>query len=113
MHGPRVQSPPRSLFTVDLSINEGTLVVTGGLGDSIANAIVIKKTPKGLSAAGAEMLLLEQRLGPRGERWQIKGMSSEQISSRTYDVYAIRLSDGTERAIIFDVTEWLSRAARI
>jgi hypothetical protein len=97
---------------VDLSINEGTLVVTGGLGDSIANAIVIKKTPKGLSAAGAEMLILTQRLGPR-TGWQIKQMISRQESGRTYDTYAIQLQDGTERSIIFDVTEWLGRASRI
>ena len=44
---------------MDLSINEGTLVVTGGPGDTPQTAIVIKKTPRGLSAAGAETMLLE------------------------------------------------------
>ncbi len=38
---------------MDLSINEGTLVVTGGIGDSVEQAIAIKNTPKGLSAARA------------------------------------------------------------
>ena len=42
---------------MDLSINEGTLVVTGGPGDTLQTAIVIKKTPRGLSAAGAEFML--------------------------------------------------------
>ena len=31
---------------MDLSINEGTLVVTGGIGHSPSTAIVIKKTPR-------------------------------------------------------------------
>jgi len=31
---------------MDLSINEGTLVVSGGTGDPIQNAIVIKKLRK-------------------------------------------------------------------
>ncbi len=94
---------------MDFSINEGTLVVTGGLGDSIPNAIVIKKTPKGLSAAGAELLILTQRFGPRDEGWHLKQMASEQRDGRTYDTYTIVLEGGTERSIVFDVTDWLAR----
>jgi hypothetical protein len=96
---------------LDLSINEGTLVVTGGLGDSFQNAIVIKKTPKGLSAAGAEQLMLTQRFGRRDEGWTLKQQESLQCDGRTFDRYAIVLSDGLERMVYFDVTDWLARAA--
>ena len=120
MRGPRVQSPPRSLssfqipvfsfqFTVDLSINEGTLVVTGGPGDSLQNAIVIKKTPKGLSAAGAELLFLTQRYGERTRDWTLREQSLVRVDSKTYDVYHVVLSDGSARSLYFDVTEWLAR----
>jgi hypothetical protein len=32
-----------------------------------------------------------------------------QISGRTYDTYEVLLTDGSERRVFFDVTEWLSR----
>jgi hypothetical protein len=94
---------------MDLSINEGTLVVTGGLGDSFQNAIVIKKTPKGFSAAGAEQLILAQRFGKRDEGWRLLQQESLQRNGRTYDAYTIVLRDGAERMLFFDVTDWLGR----
>ena len=94
---------------MDLSINEGTLVVTGGPGDSPATAIVIKKTPRGLSAAGAELMLLQKWFGKRGTDWTLNRQELEQRDNKTYDVYQVVLSDGTTRGLYFDVTEWLSR----
>ena len=97
---------------MDLSINEGTLVVTGGTGDSMTAAIVIKKTPKGLSAAGAEVMLLTQRYGPRGTGWTLKQQDLLQAHGRVYDTYCVVLADGTERTLYFDVTDWLALAQR-
>ena len=94
---------------MDLSINEGTLVVTGGVGDSLPNAIVIKKTPKGLSAAGAEHLMLEQRFGKRGQGWTLKRQELVRHDGRVFDAFHIVLSGGVERALYFDVTDWLAR----
>jgi hypothetical protein len=97
---------------MDLSINEGTLVVTGGPGDSLQTAIVIKKTPRGLSAAGAETMLLAKWFGERGRNWTLKQQEMVQVAGRTYDAYEVVLTDGSERRLYFDVTEWLSRTAR-
>lgn len=94
---------------MDLSINEGTLVVTGGPGDTAATAIVIKKTPKGLSAAGAEHMLLQKWFGPRGTAWTLKGQELLKQNGRTYDVYRVTLADDSERSLYFDITEWLGR----
>ncbi len=94
---------------MDLSINEGTLVVTGGIGDSFENAIAIKKTPKGLSAAGAEQLILTQRYGTRGSGWTLKQQDSIVRDLRTYDTYTVALPNGIERQVYFDVTDWLAR----
>ncbi|HEV3214702.1 MAG TPA: hypothetical protein VGZ27_03220 [Vicinamibacterales bacterium] len=94
---------------MDLSINEGTLVVTGGPGHSVGTAIVIKKTPKGLSAAAAEHLLLTQRYGRRGRAWTLKTQDLLKADGRVYDTFRIVLLDGTERALFFDVTDWLAR----
>lgn len=93
---------------MDLSINEGTLVVTGGPGDSLRNAIVIKKTPKGFSAAGAELLFLTQRYEQRNRDWTLKQQDLLQANGRVYDTYCVRLTDGTERRLCFDVTCWLN-----
>jgi hypothetical protein len=95
---------------MDLSMNEGTLVVTGGPGDSVQTAIAIKKTPKGLSAASAEHLFLAQQYGPRGRGWTLKQQDLLKLEGRVYDTYAIVLQDGTERTLYFDVTDWLARA---
>jgi hypothetical protein len=94
---------------MDLSINEGTLVVTGGPGDTLQTAIAIKKTPRGVSAAGAEHMLLRKWFGERGKDWTLKREAMLQADGKTYDTYEVMLTDGTERQLYFDVTEWLSR----
>ena len=94
---------------MDLSINEGTLVVSGGPGDSLQTAIAIKKTPRGLSAAGAETMLLARWFGVRGKDWTMKQQELVQADGRTYDAYDVILADGTQRRLFFDVTEWLAR----
>ncbi len=93
---------------MDLSINEGTLVVTGGPGDSLQTAIFIRKTPKGVSAAGAELLFLTQRYGQRGRDWTLKHQDLVQANGKVYDTYCVLLTDGTERLLCFDVTGWLN-----
>jgi hypothetical protein len=94
---------------MDLSINEGTLVVTGGPGDSPHNAIVIKKTPRGLSAAGAEHMLLQKWFGERGKAWTLTRQELIQTGGKTYDLYEVALSNGSERSLYFDITDWLNR----
>ena len=95
---------------MDLSINEGTLVVSGGPGDTVQTAIAIRKTPRGLSAAGAELMLLGKWFGQRGKDWTTKAQTMELVDGRTYDTYVVVLTDGTERRLYFDVTDWLGRA---
>ena len=94
---------------MDLSINEGTLVVSGGPGDTPQTAIVIKKTPRGLSAAGAETMLLRKWFGERGKHWTMKRQEMLQLDGRTYDAYEVVLTDGSARRLFFDVTDWLAR----
>ena len=94
---------------MDLSLNEGTLVVTGRPGHSAETAIVIRKTPKGLSAAGAEHLFLTERYGQNGHGWTLKTRDLLKAGGRVYDTFHIVLEDGTERALFFDVTDWLAR----
>jgi hypothetical protein len=94
---------------MDLAINAGTLVVTGGPGHTLQTALVIKKTPRGLSAAGAETMLLGKWFGERGRNWTMKQQAMVQVDGRTYDTYEVVLTDGSERRLYFDVTDWLAR----
>ena len=93
---------------MDLSINEGTLVVTGGPGDTLQTAIVIRKTPRGLSAAGAEHMLLGKWFGQRNTDWTMKRQAMVQVDGRTYDTFEVVLNNGSERRLHFDVTDWLA-----
>jgi hypothetical protein len=93
---------------MDLSINEGTLVVSGGPGDSTQTAISIKKTPRGLSAAGAELMLLQKWFGIRGKSWTLTQQQLLQLDGKTYDVYEVALNTGAIRSLYFDVTDWLA-----
>ena len=94
---------------MDFSINEGTLVVTGGPGDSVQTAIVIKRTPRGMSAAGAELLLLEQLFGRMSEQWTLESRHLLEVNGRVLDTFEIVLvADGDRRVIHFDVTDWLA-----
>ena len=97
---------------MDLSINEGTLVVAGGTGDSLESAIIIKKTPRGLSAAGAEHLFLTKRFGQRGADWTLVNQDLVRADGKVYDTYCVRLADMSERMLYFDVTAWLIEAQR-
>ena len=97
---------------MDLSINEGTLVVTGGPGDSPQTAIVIKKTPRGLGAGGAEHMLLQKWFGERGTAWTLIRQELLRHAGKTYDVYEVALSDGSPRRFYFDVTDWLANLRR-
>ena len=104
-----ISNHARTLTAVDLSINEGTLVVTGGPGNAMHNAIVIKKTPKGLSAAGAELMLLTRRFGKRNEDWTLERQDLLRDGARVFDTYDVVLADGGRRSVWFDITEWLAR----
>jgi hypothetical protein len=97
---------------MDLSINEGTLVVSGGPGDSLRSAIVIRTTPRGLSAAGAEYMLLCKWFGRRETDWRMTRQAMVQVDGRTYDTYDVVLSDGSARQLFFDVTDWLASVGR-
>src|SRR5262245_51931067 len=94
---------------MDLSINEGTLLVTGGPGDSPQTAIVIKKTPRGLNARAAEHMLLRKWFGDRGTAWRMTRQELLQSDGKTYDMYEVVLKDGSKRSLYFDITDWLAR----
>jgi hypothetical protein len=57
------------------------------------------------------MMLLAKWFGLRGENWTLKGQTLLVVDGRTYDAYDVVLTNGSERRLYFDVTDWLNRAA--
>ena len=95
---------------MDLSVNEGVLVVGGGAGESPRSAIFIKRAPKGTSAIDAEHMYLTQRFGRHGRGWQLGTRELVHDQGRAYDCLRIVLAGGKERTLYFDVTDWLAQA---
>ena len=95
---------------MDLSVNEGVLVIGGGVGDAPRSAITIKRAPKGTSAVDAEQLYLTQRFGPHARGWQLRTRELVYEEGRAYDLIRIELAGGDERRLFFDVSDWLARA---
>lgn len=93
---------------MDLSVNEGVLVIGGGVGDSVRSAIFIKRAPKGTSAIDAEQMYLTQRFGRHGRGWQLRTRELVHDQGRAFDLVRIIIGDSDERVFYFDVTEWLA-----
>jgi len=79
-----------------------------GSGESFEDAIVIQATS---SADGVpkEYEWLEKRFGRRNRDWEMKGQFLTQHDNRMYDVIEIRLADGSEKAIHFDVSGFFGK----
>lgn len=95
---------------MDLSVNAGTLVVGGGLGDSLRAAVVLKRTPRGMSAIEAEFLYVAQRFGAQRTGWRIEGRHLHRLEGRSFDELRIVLPDGSRRVLFFEVTALLTQA---
>ena len=91
---------------MDFSINEGTLVVTAGSGDSFETAIVLKRIPKTLSASGAQQILLEQMFGRQRDQWTRVNSELVTRGPRVFDVVTICVATREQR-VYFDVSELL------
>ena len=97
---------------MDLSINEGTLVVTGGPGDTLQTAIVIEKDATRPQRGGRGIHAARQMVRRAAEGLDAEAAGDAEVEGRTYDAYEVVLADGSLKRLFFDVSEWLSRSAR-
>jgi hypothetical protein len=79
-------------------------------GDSAANAVVIVDAADHMDGIAAEYAYLEERFGRRGTDWELVIQSlieeppdEQHPTVRHLDKLLIRLSDGSNRAIYFDI----------
>ena len=76
----------------------------GGDGSSEEEAIKVNVTD-GFLGTAVESKLLEEQFGKSGEAWktEIKMLTSNETGQH-FDKFVIRLNDGTERTVFFDIS---------
>jgi hypothetical protein len=82
---------------------------TGGAGDTPETAIIIRGMPNHTRGVQAEYLYLTRRFGRRGTDWELTKQALLQVGGRSYDEMRIKLSDGTQKTIFFDITEFFGK----
>ena len=80
------------------------LAFEGGQGDTIETAVIIRGAPNHLAGILAEYRYFAERFGKSG--WQVAGQTLHHRSGRYYDSMEIRLSDGTDQIVFFDITDF-------
>lgn len=81
----------------------------GGSGDTIERAVIIRGVSNHVLGVESEYLFLTQKFGQRGIDWNLERQTLLTPGNRAYDEMSIKLSDGTERTIIFDITEFFGK----
>jgi hypothetical protein len=78
-------------------------------GGSTETAIVIQGVPSHSAGIRAEYEYLEQKYGIRGVDWKLAHQALLNKDERMYDRICIRLSDGTERIVYFNIDDFFGR----
>jgi hypothetical protein len=81
----------------------------GGPGDSLKNAIVIKGAATNTAGIAAEYRYLEERWGRRNVDWRLLRQSLVHKGGRSYDFMQIKLQDGSQKEVYFDITEFFGK----
>lgn len=80
----------------------------GGSGDSAADPVVIQAVNE-MAGVRAEYDWLQKTYGPMNQAWTLVSQSVGQRGTRSIDTFDIRLKNGTERAVYFDVTSFFGQ----
>lgn len=85
------------------------ITLSGGPGDTMATAIVIKGAPNSMVGIDAEYYYLGKKFGKPNVDWKLKKQSVQSQGGRYYDVMEIELKDGSLKKIFFDITEFYGK----
>src|SRR5262245_9295426 len=82
----------------------------GGPGTTRDSAVKILGAPNHSAGIDAEYQYLGDQFGQAGVDWELKGQGLlEGDDGRQYDQMRLKLRDGTERVIFFDITEFFGK----
>lgn len=85
------------------------ITLRGGPGDTPETAIVISGAPNSRIGIDAEYYYLMKKFGRPNVDWKLKRQSVLHLKSKDYDKMEIRLKDGREKTIFFDITEFYGK----
>lgn len=84
----------------------------GGPGDVIERAVIIQGAPDEALGVAAEYRYLAREFGRPGVDWDLVGQGLLERGRRRYDEMHIKLADGTERTIFFDITQFFGKGSK-
>jgi len=86
-----------------------SITFEGGPGNTIERAVIIRGAPDEALGVEAEYAYLAQKFGRPGIDWELVGQGLLEPGHRKYDEMHIKLADGTQRTIYFDITEFFGK----
>ncbi len=85
------------------------ITLSGGPGDTMATAIVIKGAKSSQDGIPAEYYFLEKKYGKMQVDWKLSRQSLMHQDGKHYDLMQIELKDGTKKEVYFDITEFFGK----
>ena len=85
------------------------ITLSGGPGDTMATAIVIKGAKSSQDGIPAEYYFLEKKFGKMQVDWKLSRQELLNQDGKHYDLMRIELKDGTKKDVYFDITEFFGK----
>ena len=89
-------------------LREGS-VFEGGGGESPAAAVIIKGAKDIVVGIAAEYYYLEMKYGQQNVKWKLISQNLLHKQDKHLDLLIIRLVDGSQKEVYFDITEFFGR----
>jgi hypothetical protein len=81
----------------------------GGPGDTLESAVIIRGAPNHTVGVQSEYRYLTEKFGQHGTDWELQSQALLEIGTRHYDEMSIKLSDGTQKSVFFDLTDFFGK----
>lgn len=82
----------------------------GGSGESLETAVIVRGARGAMRGVPAEYRYLDQRFGQPGADWQVVEQALVPTDDgKHYDHFRLRLRDGQEVEVYFDISEFYGR----
>ena len=82
---------------------------TGKDGSSLNSAVRIEEAENESAGIAAEYAWLAQKFGVQGKDWTLIMQALMQDKGRSYDMMSVKLADGTEKTVYFDITDFFGK----
>ncbi len=88
---------------------KGGVTFEGGPGDTLERAVLIRGAASHNLGIQAEYQYLAEKFGQPGMDWLLETQALMERHNRYYDEMRVKLSDGTEQVVFFDITEFFGK----